>query len=344
MSILTRFNEASVARLIPLQVTLELTYRCNERCGHCYLATYDDKEDGRPPLRLDEWRRILDQLAQAGTLLIVLIGGEAMMHPQFWGVAEHAVSNNFALDLITNGLLIDEAAADRIADLGFLNITISLYSQNAETHDRMTRKKGSHAKTMAAIARLRERGVGVGLNCLLTGSNIDTCFELDEWAVAHGLRVRFDPMVTAKIDSSLASTETRATHEQLHRYYSRLKQRGRGPVPSLERLAEDPVCNAGRGKAAVNPYGDLLTCLEVREPIGNLRDQSFQQLWHSAQAEKLRGYATRDIKFDTTCGDGKFCEHCPGMAGAETGDRMTPVPFLMTLAQIKRQVFEDDSV
>ncbi len=344
MSILTRFNETSVSKLIPLQATLELTYRCNERCSHCYLATYDDNADGRPPLRLEEWCRILDQLADAGTMLIVLIGGEAMMHPQFWGVAEHAVSRNFALDLITNGLLIDEPAAERIADLGFLNITISLYSLNPEIHDRMTRRKGSHARTLGAISRLRARGVNVGLNCLLTQSNIDTCLELDDWAKAHGLRVRFDPMVTAKTDSSLASTETRASAEQIQNYYRRLKRQGRGPVPGLERGDEEPVCNAGRGKAAVSPYGDLLTCLEVREPIGNLREHSFEELWRSPQAEKLRGYTNRDLKFDSSCGDGKFCDHCPGMAGAETGDRMTPVPFIMELARIKRQVFEDDTI
>lgn len=327
--------------LLPLQVTLELTYRCNERCGHCYLSTYDDNADGRPTLKLEEWKRILDELAEAKAFYLVFIGGEAMMHPQFWGIAEYAASRNFVLTLITNGLMVDEAIADRFAKLGFYQVTVSLYSTSAAIHDKMTRKFGSHAKTIAAVERLRKAGVGVGVNCLLTNENIEGWLELKNWADDKGLTIQFDPMVTAKNDSSLGSTSTRATAQQLRHYYRTLQSLGRGPSPQPAGLPEDPVCNAGRGKCAVSPYGDLLTCLEVREPIGNLRDHSFNHLWHSPQAEKLRGYKNRDLKFNPSCGAGTYCDHCPGMAGTETGDRMTPVPFLMEIAQIKKEVFEE---
>ena len=340
MSLLTLFRDHSSERLVPMQATLELTYRCNERCGHCYLATYDDAADGRPPLSLEEWKGVLDQLVDAGSLLLVFIGGEAMMHPQFWGVAEYAADRNFALTLITNGLLIDEAAADRMADLGFYQVTVSLYSLNPEIHDRMTRRKGSHARALAAIDRLVARGVGVGINCLLTQDNIDHYFELESWAQAHGLKIQFDPMVTPKSDGTLDSTAKRATAEQLFRFYSELKKRDRGPQPAPTEADDSPVCNAGRGKCAINAYGDLLTCLEVRESLGNLRQSSFAELWKSETAQRLRSLKNRDLKFDGSCGDGAYCDHCPGMAGAETGDRTAPVPFLMELAAIKRAVSE----
>ena len=327
--------------LIPMQTTIELTYRCNERCGHCYLATYDDHADGRPPLALEEWQRVLDQLAEAGAFLLVLIGGEAMLHPHFWQIAEHAADRNFALNLITNGLLIDDAAAERMARLGFYNVTVSLYSLNAEIHDRMTNRKGSHARTLAAIERLLKNKVQTGINCLLTSENIEFYFELEAWANAQNIRIGFDPLVTAKSNGELGSTGTRPSPQQLLRFYQSLRAKGRGPQPIEAGEADDPVCNAGRGKCAVNVYGDLLTCLEVREPIGNLRQHSFAELWHSAKAAELRGYKNRDLKFDSKCGDGSFCDHCPGMAAAETGDRMAAVPYLMELAQIKRSVFEE---
>lgn len=338
--ILTSLRDRSSSLLIPMQATLELTYRCNERCTHCYLATYDDQADGRPPLSIQEWQGILDQLADAGTFTVVLIGGEAMMHPHFWAITEHASRRAFAISLITNGLLIDDRAADRMAEIGFYDVTISLYALKAELHDRMTSRKGSHARTLAAIDRLRARKVNVGVNCLLTRENIDSYFELEAWAHAHGIPVKFDPMVTGKSDGSLGSTATRATPEQLLRFYSTLKAQGRGPSPMPVSEADDPLCNAGRGKCAVNPYGDLLTCLEVRDPIGNFREASFNQLWHSPKAQRLRGDRTQDLKFDSSCGDGQFCDHCPGMAASETGDRLAPVPFLMDLARIKRMVFE----
>lgn len=323
-----------------MQVTLELTYRCNERCSHCYLATYDDGADGRPPLTGEEWGRILGELAEAGALLLVLIGGEAMLHKDFWHIAEQGAKRGFALSLITNGLLIDDRVADRMAELGFYNVSVSLYSHDPVIHDTMTRRKGSHARTVAAIERLKARGVPVGINCLLTRANIDGYFELERWARERGVLIGFDALVTAKSDLTLGSTATRAEPAQLFKFFRELRAQGRGPEPLPASEPDDPVCNAGRGKAAINVYGDLLSCLEVRDVIGNLREQSFAELWRSEKADELRGLKTRALKFDSSCGDGSFCDHCPGMARAETGDPLAPVPFLMELAQIKRQVSE----
>jgi MoaA/NifB/PqqE/SkfB family radical SAM enzyme len=340
--ILNELRYRSAELLIPFQTTVELTYRCNERCGHCYLTTYDDHADGRPPLTPAEWKAIFDQLAEAGTMVLVFIGGEAMMHPAFWELAGHAAERGFALSLVTNGLLVNDAAADRMAALGFYQVSVSLYSARAEIHDRMTSRKGSHELSRTAVERLRRRGIEVAVNCLLTRDNIDTCLELDDWARPLGVRVQYDPLVTAKTDATLGSTLHRASPEQLYAFYRAQRERGRayGPTPAGE--AADPVCNQGRGKAAINAYGDLLTCLEVRDPIGNLREHSFAELWRSPKAERLRGFRNQDLKFDATQGDGEFCDHCPGMAGAETGDPMAPVPFLMELARIKREVFLDN--
>jgi MoaA/NifB/PqqE/SkfB family radical SAM enzyme len=341
--ILTELSYRASARLVPYQATVELTYRCNERCGHCYLATFDDAADGRPPLSRAEWMNVFDQLAEAGTFVLIFIGGEAMLHKDFWALAEHAASRNFALNLITNGLLVTDAAADRLAALGFQQISVSLYSADPAVHDRMTRRKGSHAMTAAAVERLRARGIEVIVNCLLTSANIEGALALEDWAAARGVRVQFDPMITPKSDGSLDPTVHRATEAQLVAYYRAQRARGKGPLPSATGGPDDPVCNQGRGKCAVNAYGDLLTCLEVRDPIGNLREKPFAELWRSEKAESLRGYRNRDLRFDPASGDGEFCDHCPGMAGAETGDRMAPVPFLMDLARIKRQVYEESA-
>lgn len=342
MSILTHFKETCSESLVPMQATLELTYKCNERCSHCYLASYVDEKDGRKPFTLPEWKNALDQLADAGSLLLVLIGGEAMMHPHFWEISEYAAQKNFALSLITNGLLMDDKAADRIADLGFFNVTVSLYSTFPETHDRMTNRKGSHFRTMSAIERLLMRNVMVGINCLLTNQNIDSCFSLEEWALKKGIQIRFDPLVTAKSDGSLGSLVTRASNDQLLNFYREQKMRGRSPTPTEAGLEDDPVCNAGRGKCAIDVYGNLLTCLEVRDELGSLRDHSFTTLWNSEKANQLRGLKNKELQFEYSCGDGLFCDHCPGMSHTETGDARKPVPFLMEVAQIKRRVFEEN--
>lgn len=342
MSILDELRSRSSELLIPFQATIELTYHCNERCSHCYLTSYDDEKAdpaGRPPLTPAQWKRVLDQLADAGAMVLIFIGGEAMMHPQFWELAEYAAQKNFALSLVTNGLLIDDAAADRMAKLGFYQVSVSVYSLRPEIHDSMTRRKGSHHRSLLAVEKLRSRGIETIINCLLTGENIDSCFELEDWAKERGVRVQFDPMVTARTDGSLPTAE-RATDEQLERYYRMAKQRGKSFGPNTGLQPEDPVCNAGRGKCAVNAYGDLLTCLEVRESLGNLIETDFHALWNSEAAQRIRGLRNRDLRFEASCGTGSYCDHCPGMAQSESGSPAAEVPFLMRLARIKKKVFE----
>ncbi|MCM2323270.1 MAG: radical SAM protein [Oligoflexia bacterium] len=343
MSILDRMRNRSAELLVPFQATIELTTECNARCGHCYLASHDDRVAGGIPLSVDEWKRVFDELAAAGTLVLIFMGGEALLHPRFWQLAEYAATKNFALSLISNGLAIDETAAERLAGLGFYQVSLSLYSMEAEIHDRMTRRKGSLQRAMAAVERLRARGIPVSVNCLLTSANIERCFELEDWAGARGASVQFDPMVTPRSDSALDPTLLRATPEQLRGYYREARRRGRAIAPAPVAMG-DPVCNAGRGKCAVSVTGELLACLDVRESLGNLREASFEELWNSPRAERLRGLRNEDLRFDPSGGDGAFCDHCPGMAASEVGDPRAAVPFLMELARIRREVAIGDCI
>lgn len=326
-------------RLVPSQASFELTYKCNERCGHCYLSTYDDLEDGRPVLTLAEWKDAIDQLAQAGTLNLVFIGGEVLMHPQFWEIADYASQKNFALSMVTNGLALDQTAAQKMRAIGFYRVAISLYSLNPAVHDKMTRVKGSHFKTVRAIEFLQAHGIIVNINCLLTGHNIEGYFDLENWALSKNIQIQFDPQVTAKNDGTLESTLTRATPEQLRTFYRSLKLQNRNPETAVDGIdPEGAVCNQGRSRCAITMYGDVLTCLEVRDPIGNLRQDRFMDIWQGQKAQKLRSIKNKDLLFNASCGDGSYCDHCPGMAKAETGDYLKPVPFLMELAKIKREV------
>jgi MoaA/NifB/PqqE/SkfB family radical SAM enzyme len=103
---------------IPLQVTLELTLRCNIRCTHCYNF---DRDQPRPAsgaeLSLEEIRALMDDLRRAGTLFLSLTGGEAMVHPRFWEIADEAAARGFALQVLSNGTLLTEAACDRLASV-----------------------------------------------------------------------------------------------------------------------------------------------------------------------------------------------------------------------------------
>ena len=115
-SILQDLNARAYDRCIPLNVTLELTLRCNIRCTHCYNF---DRDQPRPAsggeLTMEEIRALMADLRRAGTLFLSLTGGEAMVHPRFWDIADEAASRGFALQVLSNGTLLTEEACDRLA-------------------------------------------------------------------------------------------------------------------------------------------------------------------------------------------------------------------------------------
>ena len=105
------------ARRVPLNVHLELTYRCNEQCVHCYCVVEHGKErEARAhELTFDEVAQVLDDLAELGGFYLTLSGGEVLVRPDFFDIAEHARRRGFVLRIFTNGIALTDAKARRIA-------------------------------------------------------------------------------------------------------------------------------------------------------------------------------------------------------------------------------------
>src|SRR5689334_5617864 len=149
-------------------VIWNLIRRCNLTCKHCYSISADIDFPGE--LSTEEVFRVMDDLKAFRVPALILSGGEPLLRKDIFEIAGRARRLGFSVALSTNGTLIDEALAKRIADAGFGYVGISLDGLQ-ETHDKFRRKEKSFEKSLAALRALRDLQVKVGVRFTLTEDN-----------------------------------------------------------------------------------------------------------------------------------------------------------------------------
>jgi heme d1 biosynthesis radical SAM protein NirJ len=149
-------------------VIWNLTRRCNLTCKHCYALSADHHYPGE--LRTDEVYTVMDDLRAFKVPALILSGGEPLLRPDLFDIAARARQQGFYVALSTNGTLIDEAMAERIAQAGFDYVGISLDGLRA-THDRFRRLDGAFDASLQALRLLKRLDVKLGLRFTMTAMN-----------------------------------------------------------------------------------------------------------------------------------------------------------------------------
>src|SRR5215475_10143554 len=167
MSLMEEVGQRALNSGVPLSVHLDVTYRCNERCVHCYLDHDDHGE-----MTTAEIRDVLDQLADAGVFFLTFSGGEVFMRRDFFDLVEYARSLMFCVKVKTNAFMIREKQAQRLHDLAVQDVQVSIYSHLPEVHDAITLLPGSLKRSIAGIRLLRSHGVTVMIANVLMMQNL----------------------------------------------------------------------------------------------------------------------------------------------------------------------------
>ena len=149
-------------------VIWNLIRRCNLACQHCYSISADVDFAGE--LTTPEIFATMDDLRAFGVPVLILSGGEPLLHPDIDAIAARAKAMGFYVGLSTNGTLIDDAMLPRIAQIGYDYVGISLDGIEA-THDRFRRKAGAYAASLTALRLCRDAGLKVGVRFTLTQDN-----------------------------------------------------------------------------------------------------------------------------------------------------------------------------
>jgi len=304
---------------IPLSVQLDLTYRCNERCVHCYLDHDDHGE-----MTTAEIKDLLDQMADAGVFYLTISGGEILMRRDFFEILEHARLRTFCIKLKTNGVLIREKEAERLRALGVESVQISIYSHRPEVHDAITKMPGSFRQSIEAVRFLRQQGLLVTLATVLMVPNAADYKSVKALAAELDAKFLIDPTVTPMMDGDRSILKLNVDQAALQGVFRDGALVGNveefcAPPPSVDEDALDALpCSAGHTACYVSPYGDVYPCVQFPLPSGNVRRTKFVEIWRdSPQLKEVRSIRLRDMPTCSKCTHGVTCTRCPGLAYLE---------------------------
>jgi radical SAM protein with 4Fe4S-binding SPASM domain len=303
----------------PLSVHLDLTYRCNERCVHCYLDHEDHGE-----MTTTEIKDLLEQLAGAGVFFLTLSGGEILLRKDFFEILEYARELTFCVKLKSNAIMIREGEAQRIRSLGVESIQVSIYSHRPEVHDAITKVKGSLKRSLDAIRFLKSYGLKVIMANVLMTQNRQDYPGVRALAAEIGVDCALDPTITPKMDGDRSVLNLNMDHSALEQVFRDQSLVGNvaefcvTPQKPGDDELESLPCSAGHTSCYISPYGDVYPCVQFPLPSGNIRSRRFLDIWrNSTQLNDVRSIRLRDLPSCSKCAHGSACTRCPGLAYME---------------------------
>jgi AdoMet-dependent heme synthase len=317
--LLQEMGERALRLGVPFSAQLDLTYRCNEQCIHCYLDHEDHGE-----MTTAEIKNLLSEMAEAGVFILTLSGGEIFMRKDCFEILEHARFLTFCIKLKTNAVLIREAQAARLRNLGVQSVQISIYSHRSEVHDAITKVRGSLQRSIQAVRFLKSQGLRVILANVLMTENVHDYRGVRALADELGVECTLDPTITPKMDGDRGILNLNAGEAALSELFRDEMFVGDAeefcappPPPNADTLATLP-CSAGHTSCYISPYGEFYPCVQFPLSCGNVRRQRFLDIWRdSEQLKEVRSIRLKDLSSCSQCVHGSTCTRCPGLAFME---------------------------
>jgi len=343
----------------PFLVVWNYTDACNLRCKHCYQRAGKMSKD---ELSLDERLSIVDQLAENDVVAIAFSGGEALLRDDFWEVARYASSKGLYLSLATNGTLLTKDVVRRLTDVGVEYFEISLDSVDPAKHDAFRGVTGAWERTVAGIKNVVAQDGAY--SCIANTVTNENYHELDDLVtfsrklgVNRTLIFNFIPVGRGSdiIDIDLPPEAREHVLQQMYGYlsgqdesfeilttapqFSRVcMMNSQNGVISLAHFGaagfSDKVgllaefiggCGAGRMYCAIQPNGIVTPCVFMPIPVGDLRSESFIDIWKNAEVMQSLREPRTDLKEHCgSCDYKNVCGGCRARAYAYFDDIKAP--------------------
>ena len=318
----------------PINGSIELTPICNMNCDMCYVRLTPAEVARQGRLRsVGEWLNIATKMRDAGTLFLLLTGGEPLTYPDFKRLYLGIQKLGMLLTINTNGTLIDEEWADFFAQNKPRRINITLYGPDADTYEKLCHYRDGFDKTINAIRLLRERNIPVRVGLSATPQNaphiprmIQLVRELDAALLVDTYMLPATRERRLPFDQQSRLIPERAAQVRVYALKKRLTaeqyiQFAMENVWAAHQIQPDPGpnkmrCLAGSCSFAINWQGLMRPCVIMSQPSASIPAMGFDAAWQHIRTELDK--VTLSSKC-SSCRLRMLCQTCAASALIETG-------------------------
>ena len=313
----TMLKKKSRESKIPEMGTFELTPLCNFNCKMCYVHLSPEEACKQGFIQdADSWIELGRQVRDAGTLTLLLTGGEVFTRPDFRKIYEALSEMGFMIIIYTNGYLIDESVIEWLGKRPPMKLRITMYGASNETYEKVTGIKNGYDKVMKAINLIEKTSIPLALAMTVIKDNDCDVEAIKEFAKDHNLLLN----ITKGILKSSRGVNTKA--EEVRMDISKVieeepikkEKRVRGLYKVLDNTLDR--CSSHNSGYWVKWNGNMTMCALMSKYYSKPFESNFETAWNEL-CSKLK--SLKRPKKCTGCKYINFCNLCPGIMESETG-------------------------
>jgi radical SAM protein with 4Fe4S-binding SPASM domain len=322
--------EAAVKQNGLLSMEIEFSRRCNYKCPYCYVPREIELAG---EMNRAAFRDLLHQARELGARKIIILGGEPTIYPHILEMIDFIRDLGMTAEMFTNGSGIDAAFAEHLAALG-VRVVLKMNSFDARTQDRLTGVPGSRARIETALAHLKTAGyprdnLFLAVSTIICQDNLAEIPSLWQWLRDQGIAPYFE-MITPQANAvdhpelDVPSQEIKRVFQEIARIDRENYGHDWEPQPPLM----GNKCLRHRFSCLVTAQGDVMPCVGVTIPIGNVKQEPLAAILRNSPIIKDLKNHRKTIKGPCrVCDQAEECYGCRGAAFQLTGDYLASDPL-----------------
>lgn len=328
---------AAEGRLLTMEI--EFSQLCNFQCPYCYLD-FRPKEE----LSSEEARDVIRQAKELGAQKIIVLGGEPMIHPTIMEELRYIDRLGLGIEVFSNGSDITAERAQQLADLN-AKVVLKMNTMDPDKQDRLCGIPDAHRIIRKAFDNLKAAGYGEGgkpmaVSSVIASENFDELIPMWRWLRDQQIDPYYE-MITPQ--GSATSNEWLYIDpkkiEKLFRDIAEIDRTEYGREWEIQPPLVGDVCLRHQFSCYVNAFGDVMPCVGVNLPVGNIRQKPLKEILHESEVMQDLKNHRETIKGPCgTCERSESCYGCRGAAYQTTGDYLGSDPLCWYNADRKNDI------